>query len=509
MRGGAALLCGLLTLVAVPAAAQTPAATPTSVAPPVLAERAVDPIATGLAPVPGGLTPDEVGAVAARTRPSIRVKQAELRAAAARVDQAFASFFPRVTGTAGYVRLSPLTLSFGNGALVGAKNEGALLVGTCPGVPAGGPQCVVDSKGTPVGAQAFNLPVFLNQYTFQAQVAVPVSDYVLRLSQAYSAQSHGEKAKRLELEALGLQEAADAKVAFYNWVRARGGAIVAREAVAQAKAHLVDAKQTFEVGLLSKADVLRLEAQVAGAEQAEAEAGAYSALAEEQLRTVLGTGPEKPLAIGVDVMHETPEPPSESLEAAQRMAFDRRVEIRALDETEYSLKEVESVARAGYLPRIDAFADAIYQNPNQRVFPAHDQFDFTWDVGARLTWVVNDTFTAPANVAEARARTEGVAQQKQALRDGLRLEVASAYHDVPKSAVSIEAAERGRTAAEESLRVRRELFRNGKATGVDIVDAETELTRARLNQLNARIGLHVARTRLAHATGADAAAKGR
>jgi outer membrane protein TolC len=459
--------------------------------------------------VPGGLTPDEVGAVAARNRPMIRVKQAELRAAAARVDQAFAAFFPRVTGTAQYVRLSPLTLSFGSGALVGAANEGALFVKPCPGAPSTGPFCVVDSAGQPAGAQKFSLPVFLNQYTFQAQIAVPVSDYVLRLSQAYAAQSHGEKAKRLDLEAQTLTEAADAKVAFYNFVRARGGAIVAREAVAQAKAHLADAKQTFEVGLLSKADVLRLEAQVAGAEQAEAETNAFAALAEEQLRTVLGVDGQKPLSIGVDVMHEAPGAPAEALESAQKSAFERRLEIRALDETEFSLKEAESLARASYLPRLDAFADFTYQNPNQRVFPSHDQFDFTWDVGARLTWVVNDTFTAPAQVAEARARTEAITMQKQALRDGLRLEVASAWDDVAKSAASIEAAERGLAAAEESLRVRRELFKNGKATGVDMIDAETELTRARLNQLNARVGLAVARTKLAHATGSDAASKAR
>jgi outer membrane protein TolC len=42
-----------------------------------------------------------------------------------------------------------------------------------------------------------------------------------------------------------------------------------------------------------------------------------------------------------------------------------------------------------------------------------------------------------------------------------------------------------------------------------MIDAETELTRARLNQLNARVGLAVARTKLAHATGADAAQKAR
>jgi outer membrane protein TolC len=51
--------------------------------------------------------------------------------------------------------------------------------------------------------------------------------------------------------------------------------------------------------------------------------------------------------------------------------------------------------------------------------------------------------------------------------------------------------------------VRRELFRNGKTTSLDLVDAETELTRSRLRQLDARIGLAVAKARLDHAVGRD------
>ena len=72
-----------------------------------------------------------------------------------------------------------------------------------------------------------------------------------------------------------------------------------------------------------------------------------------------------------------------------------------------------------------------------------------------------------------------------------------------KAAASIEAAERGLASAEEALRVRRELFRNGKATSVDLVDAETAVTRARLQRIDAHVGLLVAQTRLDHATGRD------
>ena len=264
-----------------------------------------------------------------------------------------------------------------------------------------------------------------------------------------------------------------------------------------------DANKTFTVGLISKADVLRLEAQLAGAQQAGAETDALAMLTEEQLRILLSIQAGQPLTIGADVMHDQVAPVTETLAALQDQAMARRLEIRALDETELSLKETVSLARAGYLPRLDAFADATMANPNQRIQPSQQKFEGTWDAGLRLSWTLNDSFVASGATAEAKARMASVAEQKGALRDGLRLEVVSAYSEMLKSAATIEASERQLTASEESLRVRNELFKNGKATSVELVDAEAEVTRARLGRLNARIGLAVARVRLDHATGRD------
>jgi len=43
------------------------------------------------------------------------------------------------------------------------------------------------------------------------------------------------------------------------------------------------------------------------------------------------------------------------------------------------------------------------------------------------------------------------------------------------------------SAAEENYRVRRELYRAGKATVVDVTDAETDLTRSRLDVVNSHV----------------------
>jgi outer membrane protein TolC len=512
LRGLCAVLALPGALLAAPAFAQPlPAATaaqgaPVAAPPTGPAARAAvpDPLAIALAPQPGGLTPDEAGKTAMKTKHSVRGKQADLEAASARVDQAFINYFPRLTVSATYTRLSAVPDLYLGGISASPSRPGPITVGACP-APAVGTNCVIDSAGaqlTGVAPKPFQAQ--LNTGAFVASLAVPVSDYFFRISQGYSAASHSEKGKRLELEAETLQAAADAKIAYYNWVRARGSVVVTKQAVDQSRAHVEDANKTFAVGLISKADVLRLEAQMAGAQQSAAETDALATLTEEQLKIVLSLPSGQELVIGSDVMHEPVSPPTETLAALQDQAMARRLEIRALDETDLSLKETVAIARAGYLPRLDVFADATMANPNQRVFFSTG-FAGTWDAGARLSWTLNDSFAASGATAEAKARVASLAEQKGILRDGLRLEVASAYADMQKSLATIEASERQLTASEESLRVRNELFKNGKATSVELVDGEAEVTRARLGRLNARIGLAVARVRLDHATGRDVA----
>lgn len=492
---------------AVPGAPAQPGAsvTQTDIA---LPQAGPDPLAAALAPQPGGLTPEETAKRSLQVKSSVRVKQAELRAAQARVDQALVGFFPRVSVTASYTRLSEVDSGGlgGGGAILFSGTPGLIRVGepgSCgPSDPTAA--CIIDATGNPVGAGSLSFPTPTTSLALTASIAVPISDYVLRLSQSYASASHAVSAKKLEEQAEILAAASDAKIAFFNWARAKGQAAVAAQAVVQARARVDDARITQSAGITSRADVLRLEAQVAAAEQVLAEASAFEAIAGEQLRIVIGAASGEPLTLGIDILSGDPAAgPAQSVEVLQQQALEKRLEIRALDETQHSLKSAVWAARASYAPRVDAVANLTYANPNQRIFPQQDEWRATWDAGVRLSWTINDTFTALGTVAEAKARVDVVAEQKAQIRDGLRLEVMSAYSDLQKARASIEAAARGVVAAEESLRVRRLLFRTGRATSLDLVDAETEATRAQLRRIDAHVGLLVAQAKLAHATGRD------
>jgi outer membrane protein TolC len=349
----------------------------------------------------------------------------------------------------------------------------------------------------------FTFPVILDQVSLVANVSIPISDYFLRAVQAYAGAQANERALAAQAEAQRLQSAAEAKVALLGWVLARGQSVVTEESLAQSNNQLRDARATFEVGRASQADVMRIEALVAQAEYSVAEARAAESLAESRLRTILHLPAERPLSNGVDVLSPTPPPQLPALEALVREAHQHRLELVGLDESRRASEEVESATRASYFPRLDAFGDVIVANPNQRIIPNREQFDATWDVGLRLSWTVNETFSTLGAAAQSRARTAQIDAQRQAVTDALRLEVTQAYAELVKAQPSIEAAERGIRAAEEALRVTRKLFAFGSATGTAVADAETALTSARLRGLSARVGLLAAWIRLEHAVGRD------
>jgi outer membrane protein TolC len=433
-----------------------------------------------LAPSPGGgLTSDQVAARAQQTSFNAAALREAIASAETKVEQARAAYLPRLTLTGRYTRLSPITQSFPISA-----------GGTMPGM-----------MNNP--SQNIDIPVRFDVFVLQAGLNVPLSDYVLRLSHNLAAASRSRRASVLDEQASKLNAALDGRQFYYAWLRARAQVFVAERSLEQARGHLEDARHAFDVGTSSKADVLRLESQVANSELVLEQTKNAAVLTEEQIRTAMHDPSAQPYAVGEDLRADQPLTPNENIAALQSEAIDRRLEVRALDETAWSLRDQAKSARAGNYPRLDAFGDVFVANPNPRFFVQDGVFHTTWDVGVQLVWSPNDVLTSGPATRDAQARSAQVEMQKAALRDSIKLQVLQAYQTLKEMEVAVQTAKRGLASAEEGYRVRRELFRNGRATTVELLDSQTDLTRESINSVNARANLLVARAVLAHATGRD------
>lgn len=418
-----------------------------------------------------GLTADEAARRTLLNNPDVTAKQKSVAAAEATVDATRANFYPQLGLQASYTRLSKFDvppLNFGTGPIPNP------------------------------------FPIIPNNYDLRATLSIPLSDYVLRLSNSMASANHNRTAAKLDEQATRLAVARDARVYYYQWIRAQWVSYVAAKALEAARGHAQDAKSAFDAGLVSRADVLRTVSQQKSAELGVARSLNNVAIAAEQLRVQLADPAQTNYEIGENFLADLPPyaVPS-SPGAGYAEALEHRLEIRQLGESEAALREEAAVARAGNYPRLDARGTAIYANPNQRYIPAAQEWHGTWDASIVLSWTPTEIFGATARAKNAEAHADEVAARKASLKNALRLEVNQAMNALAEATFGVDVSREGRAAAEENYRVRRELFRAGKATTVEVTDAETELTQARLQAVNAQMDVRIARVQLEHALGRD------
>ena len=480
--------------IACPAWAQHPAAPPTGPKPQASTEQVHVPVELNLV-VPGGLTAEQVGARAAATSYTAKAAEAALRGAAERVDAAWVSFLPRLSATARYTRLSSFTPPSLFGAPAGINGVSTT---SPPGkIPAGADTFLSSPQPN------FTFPIVLDNFLLQATIIVPISDYFLRINQNYTSATHAQDAARFDAATARARSGADGKVSFYTWLRARGAVVVATQALNDQRNHLTDAKNQFAVGNASRADVLRAETAVAAAELQVARSINLSDLTEKQVRVAMHAKDEEHVAPGENI--DAPPPAFQgNLTQLTQEALSSRLEIKSIDANAEATRQLVNVAKAGRYPVVSAFGDGIYANPNPRVFPSTSTWFPTWDVGAQATWAINDALLAGYSAGDVESRLAGLDAQRGATRDGVEIEVTQAYQAVKESDVALESTKRELASASEAYRVARELFNNGRATSTTLTDAETELTRARLDALNATADARIARVRLDHALGRDA-----
>ena len=434
---------------------------------------------------PVRLTAAEVARRTATASPTALARANDSQAAAAAVDQALAGYVPRLATSLRYTRLSPLEQApLGTLVVAPGANPGPL------------------PTGAPLVAASLSFPIPDNQYVGTASLSVPLSDYLWRLPALTAAARASADAASLVEQASRLRVATDAQTTYYAWVRARLQLDVTRQALAQARRHLEDVAKAEKAGSASPADRLRVEAQVSGAELLVARAETLALTLDRQLRALMHDDSGQPYEIG-ETLSDGPPVAAAGEAALVSEALARRLELRVFGAQERAAHKQAAAARAAGLPRLDAVGTATYARPNQRVFPQKDEFRGTWDASLVLSWNPTDLFATEAGHRVSEARARSAAAEGQVVADAIRVEVAQLLQSAREAESAIASATRGLTAAEESYRVRRLLFQNGRATSVELTDAETDLLRARLESVSAQLDRKVAQVRLDHAVGRD------
>ncbi len=327
----------------------------------------------------------------------------------------------------------------------------------------------------------------------QVRVAQPLTG-LIGLSRQVTAARHDAQAARADVTRAQLDSAHATAEAFVRVLAADAAADVAHQSVAQLTADRERARLLRAADSLTDVDVLRLEAAVAAATQAAVRADAARAVARAQLAIGLGLPGDAELA-PVDDLPATPPPVPRPLAEllAQAAARPERALAREL---EAAAAARVGAARDQYLPDLRAIAAYTHTTGIEPFQPTNEEF-----VGLQLGWTAWDWGATAAGVREAEQARRKIAAGVAQLDDRIALEVRRRWLEAQAGHDSLAAAATQLAATEEAYRLQQVRFAAAAATTTDVLDAEAEVARARLQAALARDDYFLARLALERAIG--------
>lgn len=318
---------------------------------------------------------------------------------------------------------------------------------------------------------------------------------LIALSRLVGIEESAAGGARQEAAQARLDAAQRAAEAYLRLLQAKALANVAAQSLTQVEAQLKTA-QTFEqAGALSKVDVLRLQSARETARQNLLRAQMNVSIAQSGLGLALNL----PMGTPVDATDDLPEKPAAAVieeNTAVNQALEKRPEVALAATREVLAQGNKAIARASLLPNLLAVGNYTHLE-GQGPFQPKD----AWYVGLTLNW---DVWDWGKNVNDIRAAEAGRQQAligKTVIRDQIAVEVRRRVLETKTAYETLDVAQLALGAAEEANRIQSVRFKEGAATTTDVIDAESEVSRARNGYAQARYDYFLAQASLARAIG--------
>lgn len=344
----------------------------------------------------------------------------------------------------------------------------------------------------------------------------------------------GVDASRFEFAARLMDVVQSTEDAYWALLAAQDARRVAEKSLETAKALLEQTEAQYEVGVVSKVEVVQAEAGVADREFSLIRAEAVERNTQDALiDVVLGPylEPDTDLSVSATDRPEEITVREVSAAAATEHAMARRPEIAAARK-DIERRKVEVAATSNQrLPQLDvvgsfgqnaiagdvsadlsptfggsgSIGDLARSGPPSDWTDANDDL-FTGDAGR--TYSVRGILSIPLGNNTARHQHDKAKLELRRAQTGLARLEQSIVSDIRRSARNlrsaiegIEAAERARIAAEEQLRAERIRLEHGESTPFDVLQREEDLVTAEAQKIVAEQAYHNAVSALDRAQG--------
>ncbi len=397
---------------------------------------------------------------------SLKAKQEQVEQGVQVKKQARAGFLPKFSVTYGYTRLDEV------------KETDAVPLGS----------------GLEIPSSELNAE---DNYQLKGTITQPLfTGFALTSSYELAKLGIDQSEMNVELEKIGL--ALRVKQAYFNILIADKGIEVAESDVEFRESNLNVARSFYNVGMVPINDVLRAEVELASAQQNLVTARNTARLARCSFNTVLS----RPIHASVDVQDILAfKPEKEDFDEYVEQALENRPEMKLVNINILQVDQETRLAKSKNYPEIALQYDYIKEGdtPDVSGSPFHDAN--RWQAMAVLSWTFWEWGKTHYAVKEKESLKRELMKTKLALEDSIRLELKDAILRLENAEENIPTTQKAIKQGEENLRVNEERYKAQVTTITEVLDAQTLLTRARVNFYSALYNHHLARASLERALG--------
>lgn len=249
----------------------------------------------------------------------------------------------------------------------------------------------------------------------------------------------------------------------------------------EAERNLRDTALREEVGVGTRFDVLRAQVQVANARQDLVNSQRARQVAQRSLARRLNVPPSLTITtVPVDIAGSWPL----DLEESIVLAYQNRAELeQQLTQREIN-EELITAELAALGPQVDVFANYSISD----TLTQSDSFNDNYSFGARVSWTLFEGGAAQARARQRELDIEIAERNFEEARNTIRLSVESAYYNLQSNLTNIDTARLAVEQAQEALDLAILRFDAGVGTQLDILNAQSELTDAEVNLVQAIVG---------------------
>ena len=278
---------------------------------------------------------------------------------------------------------------------------------------------------------------------------------------------------------------------YFKTLRAKKMVEVATQNVFDLKEHLRLAQDQFQFGIVTMNDVLQAKVSLADAQQNLIVADTDFI----DLRSTLNKVLMLPVTAPTVLKDEKVDLKAWALGEATDVALKRRADLKASQERIQEQEKVVVETRAQFFPQFGVQAGHFYQVNNSTL---HDN---QWFVIFGMNWNIFSGLDTKAAVSQAKLKVQQLEEQHKDMNEQVQLDVQTAYLKIKETVDRIRTTETAVTQGEENLRLNEERYKEGVGTATDVIDADTLLTRTRVNYWTAVYDHQMAKAQMLWAIG--------